>query len=110
MWIKGRESLPPTVPVQWDNGSDTVFADAEEDKVVVQNLTTQDSTTWVSYQTNSYGGHYWDEFLTRAKLNMGWKMWLCGLPGKQTLDKICTASWLYICTCSVLMSSLPFTC
>jgi hypothetical protein len=34
---------------------------------------------------------YWDvphdfEFLTGAKLDTGWQMWLCGLPGNQTLD------------------------
>ena len=82
------------VPVQQqDGGSDDgtmPFAKGEAKNVSVCDMNTQQEVQ-VTYQNYSHDGKFWNvprdfSFPTAVQLDMGWKMWICGLPGNETVN------------------------
>ena len=92
-----RDALP--VAAAWrqdgssddDNNDDTMpFADGDEEEALVQQNTQQEPTQ-VTYQTYCHGGWHWHvpkdfAFPTGVQLETGWKMWICGLLGNETIN------------------------
>jgi hypothetical protein len=83
----------PAAPEQQDGGSDDgamQFAEGEAEDVSVRDTNTQQEVQ-VTYRNYSHGGNFWNvpkdfTFPTGVRLDTGWKIWLCGLPGNETVD------------------------
>jgi hypothetical protein len=72
-----------------DNDNE-IFADGDAEEVLVEQPAQQGQTR-VTYRTYCHGGRHWHvpkdfAFPTGVRLDTGWKMWLSGLPGYETVD------------------------
>ena len=99
--VKCATGIPPHIQnasvakrfCQQDGGSDDVampFAEGEAENVSVCNMNTQQEVR-VTYRNYSHHGKFWNvprdfSFPTAVRLDTGWKMWICGLPGNETVD------------------------
>ena len=68
-----------------DQDDGIVFAEGEEELVVVNNNQT------IRHRLYTYEGRFWHvpkdfEFPTGVHLDTGWKLWLCGLSSNETID------------------------
>jgi hypothetical protein len=96
-----KTSMQGTVAVdqeeQLDTGGEDMlsFADGDEENVLVlQEGHTQ--ATCITYRTYSHQDRFWDvpkdfTFPTGVRVDTGWKMWIGGLPGNETMDPTGTA-------------------
>jgi len=86
-----RESFPIALAQEQDVGGndDTMpFAEGDDDEVLVEQP--NQVPTQVIYQTYMHGGWHWHvpkdfAFPTGVRLDTGWKMWIVGLPGNETI-------------------------
>jgi hypothetical protein len=112
---KLRESLPNATELQEqvedEGGDDTVFAEGQEEEVLIQNDTADGDTPIciTTYRQYSYNGRFWHiskdfEFQMGLHLNIAWKMWVNGLPGNETIQSAhCQAPIRSICTMKIDM-------
>jgi hypothetical protein len=92
-----RESLPNVTgaepPQDEEEIDDTVFADGQEEEVLVEDATGNGNTppTRITYRQYSYDGRFWHvpkafKFPTGMHLDTAWKIWIYGLPVNETID------------------------
>jgi hypothetical protein len=89
-----RDAFPLAMVQQQEEGSidndNEIFADGDAEEVLVEQPAQQGQTR-VTYRTYCHGGRHWHvpkdfAFPTGVRLDTGWKMWLSGLPGYETVD------------------------
>jgi hypothetical protein len=100
--------------VEDEGGNDNVFADGQEEEVLIQDdMANGDTPICITYRQYSYDGRFWHipkdfEFPKGLHLDIAWKMWVNGLPGNKTIQSNGTRCQAPIRPiCSMKLDMLP---
>jgi len=93
--LPNQSALPHEVAEGAADDNNAGFADGEEEEVSFWEIDAGGNTTpptRITYRQYSYDGRFWHvpkdfEFPTGLHLDTAWKIWICGLPANETIDK-----------------------